>query len=513
VSSGLRAHARRFGVTDLRPWQVSAVEAAVAGSDVVLVAPTGGGKSLVYQLAGLERDGWTLVVSPLLALQSDQVDALEAAGVAAARLSAAEGKRRRAEVLDLLRAGDLDVLLVAPEQLAGGLVEELEAHPPGLLVVDEAHCVSEWGHDFRPDYLRLGSLLEGLRRGDAPTVAMTATAAPPVRESVVEQLRLDDPVVVTADLHRPNLQHAVEQVPDRDRQVARVVAIATERPAGQAGIVYCRTRRSAEEVAAALRAAGRDAEAFHAGLRQRDRDDVQRRFMDGDLEVLAATSAFGMGVDKADVRFVVHAEAPPSLDDYVQESGRAGRDGGPADVVLVHRPEDLSLGRFFAAGVPRRSSVEKVLGALRSGTPRDDLPDATGLGRRAVTRILNLVDLADEASVAAVREKAEARKRLERSRVDLVREYADTDRCRAAYLLGYLGEAVDRCGACDNCRDGVAPEEHHDDRLALAVVEHPDFGRGTVTEADDDRLTVLFEEAGYKNLARDVVEERGMLGS
>jgi ATP-dependent DNA helicase RecQ len=217
VSSGLRVLARRFGVTDPQPWQVEAIEAAVAGRDVVLVAPTGGGKSLVYQLAGLELPRWTLVVSPLLALQADQVDKLDAAGVPAARLSSAEGKRRRAEVLDAVRGGDLEVLLVAPEQLAGGLVDELAEHPPGLVVVDEAHCVSEWGHDFRPDYLRLGHLVR--RLGDAPVIAMTATAAPPVRDSIVDRLGLDDPVVVTTDLRRPNLRYAVVQVPDRDRQV------------------------------------------------------------------------------------------------------------------------------------------------------------------------------------------------------------------------------------------------------------------------------------------------------
>ena len=511
MSSGIRALARRFGVDEPAPWQVEAVEAAVEGRDVLLIAPTGGGKSLVYQLAGLQRDGWTLVVSPLLALQVDQVEHLDAAGVRAARLSSAEGKRRRAEVLSAVEDGALDALLLAPEQLAGAdLADHLAAHPPGLVVVDEAHCVSEWGHDFRPDDLRRGELLEQVA-GDAPTIAMTATAAPPVRSSVVQRLRLVDPVEVTTDLHRDNLRFAVHQVPDRDRQVERVVATVAEQPAGAGGIVYARTRRSAEEVAEALRAAGRDAAHFHAGLGRAERDDVQRRFMSGGIDVLVATSAFGMGIDKPDVRFVVHVEAPPSLDDYVQETGRAGRDGEPADVVLVHRPEDLALGRFFAAGVPRRASVEKVLAALRDDVARDDLPAATGLGRQAVTRILNLLDLADEPTAEAVREQAEARKRLERSRVDLVREYAGTTRCRAAYLLGYLGEQTGPCGVCDNCRAGVADDEEGDGPLALAEVEHPTFGHGTVTEDHDDRVTVLFEDAGYKTLARDVVVDRGMV--
>ncbi|WP_139983925.1 RecQ family ATP-dependent DNA helicase [Nocardioides litoris] len=516
MSDGIRIAARRFGVDRPQDWQVDAVRAAVGGRDVLVVAPTGGGKSLVYQLAGIERDGWTLVVSPLLALQADQVEHLEAAGLTAARLSSAEGKRRRREVLDAVADGSLDVLLVAPEQLAGALGDELAQHPPGLVCVDEAHCVSEWGHDFRPDYLRLGALVRRLG-GDAPVIAMTATAAPPVRASVVERLGLDDPLVVSTDLQRPNLRYAVEQVPDRDRQLAAVLARVDAEPAGSAVLVYARTRRSTEEVAAALRDAGRDAEHFHAGLGTRARADVQRRFMAGELDVLVATSAFGMGVDKADVRLVVHVEAPPSLDDYVQETGRGGRDGDEAGVLLVHRPEDLSLGRFFAAGVPRRGSVEKVLAALRDGADPADpaaVAEATGLGRQAAQRVLNLVDLLDpeeERTVAAVREKAEARQRLERSRVDLVREYADTQRCRSAYLLGYLGEQVDRCGTCDNCEAGVAAEEHADDSLGAASLEHPTFGHGTVVETEDDRVTVLFEEAGYKTLARDVVEDRDMV--
>ena len=523
ASPTLLEHAAHFGVTDPAPWQVEAAEAAIAGRDVVLVAPTGGGKSLVYQLAGWQRPGWTLVVSPLLALQSDQVEHLRAAGVEAARLSSAEGKRRRAEVVESVTSGRLDALLVAPEQLAGTLADELEGHPPSLVVVDEAHCVSEWGHDFRPDYLRLGALVRrlggsdaGPDDADAPVIAMTATAAPPVRDSIVERLGLDDPVVVTTDLSRPNLHYAVRQVPDRDRQVKEVVALVGEQPADAAGIVYARTRRSAEEVAAALRDEGRDAAHFHAGLRRAEREEVQRAFMTGEVPVLVATSAFGMGIDKPDVRFVVHVEAPPSLDDYVQETGRAGRDGERADVVLVHRPEDLSLGRFFAAGVPRRSSVEKVLTALSVGTAPEDVPEETGLGRQSVLRILNLVELVgtldgEGPTVEAVRDKAEARKRLERSRVDLVREYADTDRCRAAYLLGYLGEDVDRCGVCDNCRAGVAPEEDPADALGSATVEHPDFGRGTVVETQEDRITVLFEDVGYKTLSRDVVEGRDMV--
>lgn len=510
--------ARGFGVEDVAPWQSEAITAAVDGRDVLVVAPTGAGKSLVYQVAGLLRPGWTLVVSPLLALQADQVEHLRRAEVRATRLSSAEPAGRREETLDALRAGGLDVVLMAPEQLVRDDVRALVAeHPPGLVVIDEAHCVSEWGHDFRPDYLRIGNeLCCGV---EAPTIAMTATAAPPVRASVMEQLCLADPLVVSTSLERPNLRYAVEQVPDRRRQVERVVRAVGEHPSGTSGIVYTRTRRSAEEVADALRAAGCDAAHFHAGLPARRRAELQEAFMGGGTDVLVATSAFGLGVDKPDVRFVVHVEAPPSLDDYLQESGRAGRDGRPAEVLLVHRPEDLSLGRFFATGVPRRSSVERVLRALPEGAGPDradqvdGVADAAGLGRRATLRILNLVaslEPGTRPTVRRVRHKAEARRRLERSRVDLVREYVDTRRCRAAYLLGYLGESTAPCGTCDTCEEGAPPEDGTSD-LDGASVEHPDFGRGSVMEEHGDRVTVLFEDAGYKTLLREVVVDRDMV--
>ncbi|GAA5143635.1 RecQ family ATP-dependent DNA helicase [Nocardioides marinquilinus] len=513
------AVAREFGVARLHPWQREALTAVGEGRDTVVLAPTGSGKSLVYQLAGRLVEGWTLVVSPLLALQADQLAHLDGVdGVRAARLSSLEGRRRRAEVLDAASRCELDYVFLSPEQLADPEVaERLALCPPALVAVDEAHCVSEWGHDFRPDYLRLGHLLSRLDDGRrAARVALTATAAPPVLESVADRLTLRDPLVVRADLARPNLELGVDHASDERRQHEKVVELVCGRLAeGETGIVYVRTRQDAEHLAEVLSEHCAESAAYHGGLARRRRDEVHEAFTAGRLGALVATSAFGMGVDRPDVRFVVHAAAPASVDTYFQEAGRAGRDGEPAMVRLVHRPEDLALGRFFASGVPRRRNVDAVLAAVQRTGSRDprEVADVAGLGRAAVTRVLNLLELAGRPEAKALLEVAEGRQRLERSRVDMMREYAETARCRSAFLLGYFGEPGEDCGRCDNCRSGSAVEAAAgaDDELVQQRVEHEEFGPGVVVEAGDERLTVLFDDAGYRRLDRAVLERNDLL--
>ncbi|WP_205472695.1 ATP-dependent DNA helicase RecQ [Nocardioides sp. SYSU D00038] len=513
-----------FGHDGLHPEQARVVAALLEGRDVLLVAPTGAGKSLCYQLPGVLLGGCTLVVSPLLALQRDQVSALDALGprTRAGALASDVGEGARREVLDAARDGSLRFLFLAPEQLAREDVRaELATLPLSLVAVDEAHCVSGWGHDFRPDYLRLGELLADL---DAPTVALTATAAAPVRDDVVDRLRLDDPVRIVTGFRRPNLSLVVRPAPDGDEQRRLAAELVTEHPPGTCGIVYCRTRRATERLAGDLAEQGVAAAAYHAGLRASLRREVHDAFQAGDgrVDVVVATSAFGMGIDKPDVRFVVHAQAPESPDTYHQEAGRAGRDGEPAVVTLVHRPEDLALGRFFSSGVPREEHVREVLDAverLGSRDPRQVAAD-TGLGPRRTGRILNLLDLvgdavdADDAVVAAV-DRAEAVRALQRSRVDMMREYAETDRCRAAFLEAYFGEQPDDlCGTCDNCRAGVAAErvdETADGYAVHEVLRHREFGVGTVTDVEEDRLTVLFDDVGYRTLSSQVVADEGLV--
>ncbi|GAB7007961.1 RecQ family ATP-dependent DNA helicase [Nocardioides sp. AN3] len=508
-----------FGHRRLHPGQADATGALLEGHDVLLVAPTGAGKSLVYQLAGLLIDGPTVVVSPLLALQQDQIEGIEEsrAQVHAVRISSAETETERRRALELMASSEAEFLFLSPEQLANAEVhDQVAALRPSLVAVDEAHCVSAWGHDFRPDYFRLGELLATL--GGPRIVAMTATAAPPVREDIVERLRMRDARTIVTGFARDNLALDVVRVVDAEEQRRTVVA-AVEELSG-AGIVYCRTRRAAEEYAALLTDRGRRTVVYHAGLGVKRREAAQQAFMEGEVDTIVATSAFGMGIDKPDIRFVVHAQIPESPDTYYQEVGRAGRDGEPAQVTLVYRPEELALGRFFSASAPKAGDVERVLEArARLGGDPVRVASETGMGRRKAGRILNLAELAEhtagEATVTTVREIAEAQQRLERSRVDMMRGYAETDRCRADFLVAYFGQQLtERCGVCDNCRAGTAPDpgaQQSGPFPAQSRVRHEEFGAGTVTDVEEDRLTVLFDEVGYRTLSLQVVLEQALL--
>jgi ATP-dependent DNA helicase RecQ len=508
-----------FGHDSLLPGQAEATAALLDGHDVLLVSPTGSGKSLVYQVAALLLDGPTVVVSPLLALQQDQINGIQGsgAGVRAGRISSAESEAAREEVLEAAAAGDLEFVFLAPEQLANPTVRDrVAAISPSLVAVDEAHCVSTWGHDFRPDYFRLGDLLVEL--GEPRVAAMTATAAPPVREDIVARLRLRDPVTVVTGFARDNIALDVVRHADADSQGAAVLDAAEQ--GDGAGIVYCRTRPAAEEYAAELAARGRRTAVYHAGLGHRRRSEAHEAFMSGEVDVIAATSAFGMGIDKPDIRWIVHAQVPESLDTYYQEVGRAGRDGEPATATLFYRPEDLALGRFFGAGVPKPADVTAVADAADAvGTDPREVAERSGLGRRKAGRILNLLEVARQAHddphatfdpVAAVIGLAESHRSLERSRVEMMRAYAETNRCRSEFLVGYFGEELqERCGLCDRCRAGTAPDPAAPTDAPYVVqqrVAHQEFGTGIVTDIEEDRLTVLFDDVGYRTLSLELAE-------
>lgn len=519
VEAARRTAQEAFGHDDLLPGQADATAALLDGHDVLLVSPTGSGKSLVYQVAGLMTEGPTIVVSPLLALQQDQIDHIEqsAAGVRAGRVSSAETESARRDVLGAASAGELEFLFLAPEQLANPDVRAQVADlRPSLVAVDEAHCVSTWGHDFRPDYFRLGDLLAEV--GEPRVVAMTATAAPPVRDDIVGRLGMRAPVTVVTGFARPNIALSVERHVTGDDQQGAVLEAAAS--AVGAGIVYCRTRPTAEQYAAALVERGRRAGVYHAGLGHRRRAEEHEAFMAGERDVMVATSAFGMGIDKPDVRWILHAQVPESLDTYYQEVGRAGRDGEPATATLFYRPEDLSLGRFFSAGVPKRADLDRVVAAVAEvGDEPREVAGRAGLGPRKAGRILNLLELVRQSRseqadgtdlAAAVIELAESHRQLERSRVEMMRQYAESRRCRAELLVGYFGEQQEeRCGRCDNCLAGVAPVPGDGAGTSYAVqgrVRHTEFGDGVVTDVEDDRLTVLFDDVGYRTLALDLAE-------
>jgi ATP-dependent DNA helicase RecQ len=525
----------KLGIAELHPGQLEATEAVLAGRDTLAVMSTGYGKSAIYQLAGELLDGPTIVVSPLIALQRDQVEAIEEQigdGEAAELNSTVSAKKRR-ELLAGLESGEHEFVLLAPEQLAKpDVLEDLKATGPALLVVDEAHCISEWGHDFRPDYLQLGAFAERLGR---PTIlALTATASPPVRREIVERLGMDDPAQVIRGFDRPNLHFAVRRFTEaREKEEALSEAVVA---AAKPGIVYIATRKASEEVATSLQKAGVNAEPYHAGLAAKKRGELQDRFMADEVEVIVATTAFGMGIDKPNVRFVFHAGPSDSIDSYYQEVGRAGRDGERAEAVLFYRPEDEAIRRFLGgAGGVDGEDLEAVGHAVEDDGGEADpavLVDRLDLSRskvlEAVGRLeqtgwLEVTDSGDvarapdgpsleEAVQAGVRESGE-RREFDRTRLEMMRAYAETQGCRRDHILSYFGEEHEvPCFFCDNCDAGLVKADDTERPFPIgAAVTHKSWGAGEVQRYDRDRVVVLFESVGYRTLDLGLVEDEGLL--
>ncbi len=389
---------RVFGFDDFRPGQGEIVAAVEAGRDVLAIMPTGGGKSLCYQLPALTRPGVTLVVSPLIALMRDQVRALTAAGVEAGALTSQSGREETEAVFAALDEGRLKLLYMAPERLAAAATPALLRRiGVSMLAVDEAHCVSQWGHDFRPDYLRIGELRRAL--GGVQTVALTATADAETRAEIVARL-FDGraPETFLRGFDRPNL--ALEFRP-KDRPREQILGFAEARR-GLSGIVYCASRAKTEALSAALGQAGHVALAYHAGLEADDRRLAETRFQREDGLIVCATIAFGMGVDKPDIRYVAHADLPKSIEGYYQEIGRAGRDGAPADTLTLYGPDDIRL---------RRSQIDEGAAPME-------------------------------------------RKQADHKRLNALLGLAEASRCRRMTLLGYFGETLaEPCGNCDLCRE------------------------------------------------------------
>ncbi len=515
-----------MGLPALRPGQLEVAEAVVAGRDALAIMATGYGKSAIYQLAGLAIEGPTLVISPLIALQRDQVEHLQAnAGLGgAAAVSSHVSERDREAALEDAADDALEFLFMAPEQLANReVLEEVKAARPSLMVVDEAHCISEWGHDFRPDYLRLGDVAEAI--GRPPVLALTATASPPVRDEIVRRLRLRDPLIAIHGFDRPNLHFAVERFHEEAAKeralIERVSALA------KPGIVYTATRHDAERLADDLAAAGLRVAAYHGGMAASLRDAVQSAFMDDETEVIVATTAFGMGVDKPNVRFVIHHTVADAVDSYWQEVGRAGRDGDPAAAVLFYRPEDLGLRRFFAgAGKVDAPEIRAVAEAIAEGeqdpTTIQEETDlsasklATAIGRLedvgavevALDGHVEATKALDARAVIAAAEAQAHREEFDRSRVDMMRAYAElAGACRREFLLSYFGEVSNPptpCGNCDLCDAGAAIAAPADAPFTVGTrVNHPKWGEGTVQRYEDDKMVLLFDSVGYKALVLD----------
>lgn len=524
----------RFGFERLRPGQGEVVQEVVRGRDALAVFPTGSGKSAIYQIAGLSLPGATVVVSPLIALQRDQVDSIARwdAGAADA-INAHRSERQREATFARLADGSLEYVFLAPEQLSNpDTLERIAGIRPSLFVVDEAHCISEWGHDFRPDYARLGDVIAAL--GHPITLALTATAAPPVRDEIVQRLGMRDPLIAVQGFDRPNIELTVHRVDDDEAKRAELRRLVSA--SALPGIVYVATRQDADNLASGLRDNGIIASAYHAGLSAQERDDVQRAFMCDELDVIVATIAFGMGIDKPNVRFVIHYAVSESIDAYYQEIGRAGRDGAAATATLLYLPEDLNLRWFQAAtGTLSDEDVLRVLTSIRRAKrPKDAdaIVSTTRLSSATVTRALSRLEdvgaiecRTDGAvlPVAGVKPKLasiaaanlhERHRRISRTRLEMMRQFAQTSGCRRAFLLGYFGEAFDPpCGSCDNCRAGLSRQSLPGSIPfpVTSLVEHSSWGRGEVVHYEHDTVTVLFDDAGYRTLATELVIQGQLL--
>jgi ATP-dependent DNA helicase RecQ len=518
----------RLGLSRLRPGQLRAAAAAVEGRDVLAVLPTGGGKSAIYELAGLLRPGPTIVVSPLIALQDDQLAHLRAASLDAIVLNSHQSPREHTASLAASSGPDTFVFL-SPEQLANReTLDVLRRAGPGLFAVDEAHLISQWGHDFRPDYMRLSAQAEFLQ---VPVrVALTATAAQPVRDEIVRRLGLREPEVVVGDFDRPQIELSARRLRTVEDKHGELVASAAELEGP--GIVYAATHAAAEAAQNVLGAAGHSVALYHAGLTPNARRAAMTAFLDGSVRIVAATVAFGMGIDKPDVRWVLHLDPPPSLDAYYQELGRAGRDGEPALARLFYRPEDLGRRRFFASGKLERDVLDRVARAVRRrrAIPADELREQLGLSRSKLTNVVHrledagLVEVSgegelqgrpgdlDEGLDRAVRAE-EDREHFDRSRVEMMRAYAEHDGCRRAFLLGYFGEAFEPpCGNCDGDAGSGDPAPREAAGFVVGDrVRHGEWGAGTVQRVEDEQLTVVFDTVGYKALLAADVAERGLL--
>ena len=435
---------RRFGLRRLRLGQREVIESVLGGRDTLAIMPSGAGKSLCYQLPTLHTRGTTIVVSPLIALMKDQADKLEERGVDTAAVNSALRERERREAMRRIRSREADFIFTTPEQLANpAFVEKLKANAIDLFVVDEAHCITQWGNDFRPAYLELGAALRAL--GNPTLLALTATATPDVIEDIARQLGRPRMRVLNAGVYRPNLYFEVLQTTNEAEKKQALLEVVRS---GGAGIVYCATVKTAKAMHGWLAEQGEEAQLYHGRLGGRERAERQDAFMSGAARTMVATNAFGMGIDRPDIRYVVHYQLPGSLEAYYQEAGRAGRDGEDARCTLLYDHADRRVQLYFAR---------------------------------------------------------------KRSKVELLTAYARSTQCRWKMILEYFDEEVevgDECGACDNCvqrsGDARASTLRMKARPRLKkgdAVRVPKYGRGTVAEVYDDRIAVTFATGDTREFA------------
>jgi ATP-dependent DNA helicase RecQ len=508
-----------FGFNSFQPGQEEVISRVMAGVDTLAILATGAGKSLCYQLPALLLEGTTIVVSPLIALMKDQIDMLH--------------ERRVTSVVALNSTLSEDQETAAVAKIATGAMKivfvTLKTLTIPLFVVDEAHCISAWGHDFRPAYLNLGRVIGQL--GKPTVLALTATATPAVREDILMQLGIPTVKPIVKGFDRPNLRYEVKRA-DSESAKLKILKELFETGLEGTGIIYTATIKNALEVQHYLHdQLNLPAAVYHSKLQKQDRISVHELFMHENIRAVVATNAFGLGIDKPNIRFVVHYDLPGSVEAYTQEAGRAGRDGDLSRCILLYRMSDTRVQNYFLTGkYPDVEEVQKVFGTLEffgaqeGGVSLTDLRKISQLPLTKLKVILALLKKSGfiETSSRAkytltdnAREKRElllnlanyeTKKSYDQSKLAMMLQYAENSSCRRRFILNYFGEDYDRetCGACDNCLHGNRSRQLSGYRIA-DIVFHPKFGQGTVERAEKDLVTVLFPNVGYKTLLASAV--------
>ena len=519
-----------FGYAEFRPGQAEVIASVLAGRDTLAVLPTGGGKSVCYQLPALLLDGLAIVVSPLLALMKDQVDALARNGVAAAAINSTVPRDEQTAILRDAAEGALRLLYVAPERFQDGrFTAALRGVRVSLLAIDEAHCISQWGHDFRPSYRDLGGVRA--RLGDPPIVALTATADPKVREDIAARLGLRDADVRVAGFDRPNLRFHAVRVKSQKEKLERVAELLEALGGEASAIVYCATRKRVESLTEALQRRRVRCARYHAGMAEDDRARIQNAFARDSLRVIVATNAFGLGIDKPDVRLVVHHDLPESIEAYYQEAGRAGRDGDPAECVLLFAPRDRGLREFFIElSHPPPAIVLEVYRALvRHGGERALIDDLLGAeeetpGVNAAVQALVDSELAERRGrfARALRPDGEdaidlagleAHRAHATGNLDAMQAYAESATCLRARLLGYFGERAPArsCGACGPCMAPARQRRPDADAEAPLFMELRALRRRLAEEEGVPPFVIFSDATLHDMVARRPADERALL--